>query len=548
MNPMFQVACPYCGATVRAPDNLAGRSVRCPKCKGVLKLPQSPAAAAELTFDHEPARPRRGHRRRSSAGLIAAVVVAVLLVPVLGFGVVYLALQPAAGPVPQSVAAPKEMAVGRQEARPEPRVKEERKPPAPPAVRGEKATPKPPTDAVKPGPREPAVRPQEKTPAPSPRPAPAGTAVKPREPAPAPNPPEESPQPPAPPPVQEQPKRPEVEKPPAPPAEPPVTPAVKKSRDLEQAGYDYLSRGEHAKAVKSWLEAMKYRNPKKPEDSRKAAELFCRIGLVYAKTGDEEVPEVKGLKMTTFCEGAATEALKGGGITGEQAVKEFLDPIKEDTTRRLKPSVLNAAAAELAAAAKVQAKELPEPLAKPALMTQQEYEFVALRIAKTWLERDEATTVRWFVGNGLALPGEGGDLAEQIMPRHLARWRREAIQRTLEMWGSNQRALEDFVARATDWRFLLDPDEQKRIRSRASWDKRKEYYKKLAQITGQKERYSLLLPFDDLTEAEMKDVLVAAALAKEKGLLGLDREQRLLLLRAGAYEFFRHLGEAARDQ
>jgi hypothetical protein len=209
--------------------------------------------------------------------------------------------------------------------------------------------------------------------------------------------------------------------------------------------------------------------------------------------------------------------------------------------------VVQEAEAELAAAEEAKAKELPEPLPKPVLMTQQEYQFVALPIAKNWL-RDEAMSVRWLVVGGLALREEGGNLAEDLMPRHLARWRREAIQQTLEMWGSNRMGLDSFVARNTEWRFLLDPDEQRRIRSRASLDKRKEHYKKLVQITGQTETWSLMLPFDDLTEAEMKDVLDLAALAKEKGLTSLDREQRLLLLRAGAFDFFRRLIEGARRQ
>src|SRR5262245_28375518 len=39
------VSCPSCGGTIRAPENLAGRKVKCPKCAAHLMLPAAEAGA-----------------------------------------------------------------------------------------------------------------------------------------------------------------------------------------------------------------------------------------------------------------------------------------------------------------------------------------------------------------------------------------------------------------------------------------------------------------------------------------------------------------------
>ena len=38
----FDVCCPRCSATLRAPNKLAGKKVKCPKCSGVIALPGGP--------------------------------------------------------------------------------------------------------------------------------------------------------------------------------------------------------------------------------------------------------------------------------------------------------------------------------------------------------------------------------------------------------------------------------------------------------------------------------------------------------------------------
>src|SRR5271157_2951729 len=39
------VKCP-CGVALKAPDNLAGKAIKCPKCQAVVKIPAAGAAAA----------------------------------------------------------------------------------------------------------------------------------------------------------------------------------------------------------------------------------------------------------------------------------------------------------------------------------------------------------------------------------------------------------------------------------------------------------------------------------------------------------------------
>ena len=43
---LFSLTCPACAVTLKAPDNAAGRTLRCPKCKGPVVVP-----AADFSFD-----------------------------------------------------------------------------------------------------------------------------------------------------------------------------------------------------------------------------------------------------------------------------------------------------------------------------------------------------------------------------------------------------------------------------------------------------------------------------------------------------------------
>ncbi len=69
-----------CGKSVRAKDELAGRKVRCPGCRGILTIPQPPPAADEeavelFLADPPPTRPQP---RRTPPPLASAVRAAAL--------------------------------------------------------------------------------------------------------------------------------------------------------------------------------------------------------------------------------------------------------------------------------------------------------------------------------------------------------------------------------------------------------------------------------------------------------------------------------------
>jgi hypothetical protein len=99
------------------------------------------------------------------------------------------------------------------------------------------------------------------------------------------------------------------------------------------------------------------------------------------------------------------------------------------------------------------------------------------------------------------------------MPRTGARWEREVAQQTLEHW---KNSLDFLVTRDPSWRYLKDPEEQKRIRSRLPWEQREEYFETLTRITGEKQSWSHQHPFDDLTREEMQEVGGAARLVRSR--------------------------------
>lgn len=80
------VKCPGCQAALKAPDTLAGKRVKCPKCQGVIPVP-APAPVAEEAPAPAPApvvkpRTRRSVvpvRRKSKSGLVVGIVVGLLV-------------------------------------------------------------------------------------------------------------------------------------------------------------------------------------------------------------------------------------------------------------------------------------------------------------------------------------------------------------------------------------------------------------------------------------------------------------------------------------
>src|SRR5262249_14434057 len=53
---MLAVVCPGCGRKLRAPLDLAGKTIQCPRCRAVLTVPRPPAPT-EATLPHATADP-----------------------------------------------------------------------------------------------------------------------------------------------------------------------------------------------------------------------------------------------------------------------------------------------------------------------------------------------------------------------------------------------------------------------------------------------------------------------------------------------------------
>jgi hypothetical protein len=88
---------------------------------------------------------------------------------------------------------------------------------------------------------------------------------------------------------------------------------------------------------------------------------------------------------------------------------------------------------------------------------------------------------------------------------------------------------------------LLDVKFRASMKARLPWAERKKLYDQLTKVTGQTEKWSLLVPFDDFTGAEMKAAVVAAEQAKASGLGAVSASDRALILHSGALDFFASL-------
>src|SRR5579862_7458626 len=50
----ISVACPTCGSRLKAPDNAAGKTVKCPKCAAPITVPVESMPTAEMASDPPP--------------------------------------------------------------------------------------------------------------------------------------------------------------------------------------------------------------------------------------------------------------------------------------------------------------------------------------------------------------------------------------------------------------------------------------------------------------------------------------------------------------
>lgn len=80
-------------------------------------------------------------------------------------------------------------------------------------------------------------------------------------------------------------------------------------------------------------------------------------------------------------------------------------------------------------------------------------------------------------------------------------------------------------------------EEERQLLRRPPPGQREASYKRFAELTGLKDEWSLLVPFDDLTEEEMGHAITAAWAVNRDGLGSIDQRERLLLVRTGALEW-----------
>jgi hypothetical protein len=173
-------------------------------------------------------------------------------------------------------------------------------------------------------------------------------------------------------------------------------------------------------------------------------------------------------------------------------------------------------------------------------MTEIEYQ-TGKKIAEEWLRQigPEIAIRAAYLEDTVA-----GTWAASLLPSTMARWMREAAMQQLALHPTEM-ALDNFVTISPQWRQLKDPQFQKKLRARARWPDRKEFYEQFSKFTKDNRSWSLLHPFDELNAEEMREAIQAATTANEKGLRQLTKRERWLLLRAEQFGYFEKLLEGA---
>ena len=221
--------------------------------------------------------------------------------------------------------------------------------------------------------------------------------------------------------------------------------------------------------------------------------------------------------------------------------KKEVEPVKK-TEKKEDKSWINDAEAELAAAKKLVPER--EPF-KPVRMTMAEWEVASMR-AQFWMNAmklDDPGSVRLPPWGILSLDY---DVAAPTIPRIIACWEREALLQIAMTQPT--RAIEALVIGTPKIRPLVDPEFKKKMLARLPWKERKELFAKFVAATGggSDRKWSMIDPFDDLDGDEMRAAIDAGLMVKNDGLRKLSRSQRLLILRAGALDFFENRLDSSR--
>jgi hypothetical protein len=189
---------------------------------------------------------------------------------------------------------------------------------------------------------------------------------------------------------------------------------------------------------------------------------------------------------------------------------------------------------------------LKEPLAKPDLMTQAEYQ-IGMEYVELW---SPALTKPEVVPQVLLEGSKEAHWFRQIMPRAHAALVREGWMQTLALLEPKAEGfefkLDTVVGSKPSYRVLKDREFRTRLLARAPWVQRQKLYADFAKKTGDKVGWSLTHPFDELSEAEMTRLLDVLDRVERNGLGGVDKAERSLILRAGAIDYFRSRLSAGR--
>ena len=226
-------------------------------------------------------------------------------------------------------------------------------------------------------------------------------------------------------------------------------------------------------------------------------------------------------------------------------------PAKEPARRAAAPAWIAQARKLLEVAKKALRAGLKNEPIKPETMTSLEYS-------------SALAAIRGASSNGIFLANAGQsdkaivhkaiynddiiDMIETLMPRTVRALRREAYKGLLEEAAGSRQALENLVTGNPRLRFLLASKAQEQLNRRATWDVRVTMYAAFSKLTGDSRPWSLLHPFDDLDESEMKAAIATVRQGNERGLASLSDAQRTLLLTAGAIDWFERQLATAEQQ
>lgn len=270
-----------------------------------------------------------------------------------------------------------------------------------------------------------------------------------------------------------------------------------------------------------------------PDEALALAVIYARIASVAGKSLPEE---------TTLVYVAATkEYSKKGGVPSEDHPRWFKQVLSE-TVAAYKPSEPPAGKTPTwVADAKKEldtAKRRPkqaEPV-RPAGSTQAKYDALVEQV--DFFRGVYPVTTPDKMPEPEMMLDRFPDAAA-VMPHTVAAVRREGFTQLVAKYEGDD--LDNLTNAIPAAKRLLDAKFRASMKARLPWADRKKLYDQFTKATGQTEKWSLLVPFDDLTGDEMRAAVAAAEKAKASGLGTVTAADRALILGGGAIDFFASL-------